>query len=123
MLFVVGRRSHFQHGQKRFLRNIHLADALHSALAFGADVDRGRGERCVAEVLLHHLDGCLPGDGVERIELAYWPRPGSPGSPAPAWASAWAGNDLPLLIRLRVVFPPGDGRHWPDIVVRLWREQ
>jgi len=48
---------------------------------------------------------------VERIELAYWPR-----GPAPQWRNAWSANDLPLLVRLRVIFPPGDRRHWPDIV-------
>lgn len=48
---------------------------------------------------------------VDHIELAYWPR-----GPAPQWRTAWSASDLPLLVRLRVVFPPGDRRHWPDIV-------
>jgi len=48
---------------------------------------------------------------VDHIELAYWPR-----GPSPQWRNAWSANDLPLMIRLRVVFPPGDRRHWPDIV-------
>src|SRR6266850_1020714 len=34
VLFVVGRGSHLQHGEERFLRNVNLADALHAALAF-----------------------------------------------------------------------------------------
>lgn len=55
--------------------------------------------------------------GVDRIELAYWPR-----GPAPRWTGAWTADSLPLLIRLRVVFPPGDRRRWPDIVAAPKRE-
>ena len=50
-------------------------------------------------------------DGVARLELAYWPR-----NPPWGWRSAWTGRELPGLIRLRLVFLPGDVRHWPDIV-------
>ena len=56
--------------------------------------------------------------GVDHIELAYWPR-----GPAPQWTSTWGGNDLPLLVRLRVVFPPGDRRHWPDIIASPRRQR
>lgn len=45
--------------------------------------------------------------GVERIELAYW---------KDGWRAAWDERDLPALVRLRIVFPEGDARHWPDIV-------
>ena len=45
--------------------------------------------------------------GVERLELAYW---------NDGWQSRWDGVALPALIRLRLVFAPGDPRHWPDIV-------
>src|SRR5690242_3024423 len=34
ILLVVGRGSHFQYSEECFLRNVHLADALHAALAF-----------------------------------------------------------------------------------------
>jgi len=34
ILLVVGRGSHFQNGEEGFLRDVHLADALHAALAF-----------------------------------------------------------------------------------------
>jgi general secretion pathway protein J len=47
--------------------------------------------------------------GVSRIELAFW-RPGG------AWVSAWRSPDLPTLVRVRLHFPPGDPRRWPDIV-------
>ena len=46
---------------------------------------------------------------VSRIELAYW-RPGG------SWVSNWPWPDLPVLVRIRIVFPDGDRRHWPDIV-------
>jgi general secretion pathway protein J len=48
---------------------------------------------------------------VLRLELAYW-------RPESGWVAAWRYADLPTLIRIRVIFPPGDPRHWPDIVAR-----
>jgi general secretion pathway protein J len=56
--------------------------------------------------------------GVDRIELAYWPR-----TPAPQWTNRWIVKELPLLVRVRVVFPPGDRRHWPDIIVSTRRHR
>jgi general secretion pathway protein J len=47
--------------------------------------------------------------GVSHIELAFW-RPGGD------WVSSWQRADLPALVRVRLRFPPGDSRHWPDIV-------
>ena len=47
--------------------------------------------------------------GVSRIELAFW-RPGGIGSALGSRA------DLPALVRVRLHFPPGDPRRWPDIV-------
>jgi general secretion pathway protein J len=48
--------------------------------------------------------------GVSRMEMAYW-RPGG------GWVSSWRSPDLPELVRIRLEFPSGDARHWPDIVV------
>jgi general secretion pathway protein J len=59
-------------------------------------------------------------DDVERLELAFW-QPGT-GSGAGGWVSAWTARDLPRLVRLRIVFPPDDPRHWPDIVIAPVRE-
>ena len=56
--------------------------------------------------------------GVDHIEFAYWPR-----SQAAQWASSWNARELPLLVRLRVVFPPGDRRHWPDIIASPRRQR
>ena len=46
---------------------------------------------------------------VSRIDLAFW-RPGV------GWVSAWHSADLPTLVRVRLRFPAGDPRRWPDIV-------
>ena len=56
--------------------------------------------------------------GVASLDIAYW-RP-SPGGGT--WDSAWSAPGLPALVRLRVGFPPGDPRHWPDIVAAPARE-
>ncbi|MGI4938980.1 MAG: PulJ/GspJ family protein [Janthinobacterium lividum] len=51
--------------------------------------------------------------GVARLELGYY---GQTGQAPPAWRSAWTGVRLPDLVRLHIVFPAGDPRHWADIV-------
>jgi general secretion pathway protein J len=58
-------------------------------------------------------------EGVERLELRYW-RPGGPGGGG-AWLDAWQGQGLPGLVRLRIVFRPGDPRHWPDLIAAPMR--
>jgi general secretion pathway protein J len=60
-------------------------------------------------------------DGVQQIDFAYWqPRTAfQQGS----WLTAWPTRSLPALVRLHVVFPPGDARHWPDIVVAPMRDR
>ncbi len=55
---------------------------------------------------------------VDHVEFAYWPRTASP-----QWTSSWNANELPLLVRLRMVFPPGDRRHWPDIIASPRRQR
>ena len=52
-------------------------------------------------------------NGVARLELAYF---GPAGNLPPAWRSSWAAPSLPELVRLRIVFAPGDPRRWADIV-------
>jgi general secretion pathway protein J len=47
--------------------------------------------------------------GVQGLELAFWRAGGG-------WVGTWRGQDLPALIRIRVLFLPGDPRHLPDIV-------
>jgi general secretion pathway protein J len=57
---------------------------------------------------------------VARLQLAYWGR-SSPDEPE-AWQAQWDGPGLPQLIRLRLSFPSGDTRRWPDLIVapQLW---
>jgi general secretion pathway protein J len=47
--------------------------------------------------------------GVQGLEFAFW-------HPRGGWVGSWRNQDLPALIRIRVLFPPGDPRNWPDIV-------
>jgi general secretion pathway protein J len=47
--------------------------------------------------------------GVSRLDLAFWQRRGG-------WVGEWHALNLPALIRIRIVFPPNDPRHWPDLV-------
>jgi general secretion pathway protein J len=47
--------------------------------------------------------------GVSQVELTFW-------QPSGGWVSAWRSPDLPKLVRIRVLFPAGDPRHWPDII-------
>lgn len=50
---------------------------------------------------------------VERIEFAYWSAAAGGGG---QWVRTWPGPALPALVRIRLLFPAGDARHWPDIV-------
>ena len=45
--------------------------------------------------------------GVQRLEIAYW---------KDGWRASWNETTMPELVRLRIIFSPGDARHWPDIV-------
>ena len=39
-------------------------------------------------------------------------------SPSPVWSATWLHKDaLPWLIGITVVFPSGDPRHWPELLV------
>ena len=53
-------------------------------------------------------------DKVERIDVDYW----NDG----AWHPRWEDRSPPQLIRIRIVFPDGDPRRWPDIVAAPMRE-
>ena len=50
--------------------------------------------------------------GVDKMDVSYW---------SGTWRSDWTGNGLPVLVRIRLVFPKGDIRHWPDIVAATMR--
>ena len=57
-------------------------------------------------------------EDIAGIELSYF---GAPNPEQPTqWWDAWDGaNGRPQLVRVRVEFPPGDVRRWPDLIVRI----
>jgi general secretion pathway protein J len=57
-------------------------------------------------------------DNVATVELAYYGA--LDRSSAPGWWDEWdSAHGLPSLVRLRVTFPEGDSRRWPDLIIRL----
>ena len=59
-------------------------------------------------------------EDVATVEFAYY---GVPDPKRPAqWWDEWDGvSGLPALVRLRLTFPEGDSRRWPDLIVRVVR--
>lgn len=53
--------------------------------------------------------------GVDRLQLSYWGT--SSRDRQSRWLDKWDGPAPPDLIRVRLVFPKGDPRHWPDLIV------
>lgn len=54
--------------------------------------------------------------GVAGLDIAYY---GETEEEAAAWHDSWHKEPfMPALIRLRVRFPAGDSRWWPDLLVR-----
>jgi general secretion pathway protein J len=49
---------------------------------------------------------------VKSVEWAYL----DPSQDA-TWRNRWADRRAPPLVRLKVTFPPGDSRRWPDLIV------
>jgi general secretion pathway protein J len=46
---------------------------------------------------------------VDSIALDFW-------NPDSGWVRAWPASQPPVLVRIRLVFPSGDARQWPEIV-------
>lgn len=61
--------------------------------------------------------------GAHALSISYYgPRPALASSlgTLSGWRTNWSNRDvLPLLVSIRVDFPFGDKRSWPDLVVRL----
>jgi general secretion pathway protein J len=57
-------------------------------------------------------------EGVDHIELSYLGLSTQRGG---GWVSSWSAPALPQMIRIRLVFPKGDPRHWPDMVAAPMR--
>jgi general secretion pathway protein J len=54
---------------------------------------------------------------VQQLDIAYFGV--LPPDKGPAWHDKWEGNsNLPLLMRIRVQFPPDDPRVWPEFLVK-----
>jgi general secretion pathway protein J len=59
------------------------------------------------QVLLH---------GVQSLDLAYFGALAS--NRGPDWQAQWVRQPfMPSLVRIRLDFPPGDRRRWPDLIV------
>lgn len=59
-------------------------------------------------------------EDITEIELSYFGAPDP--EQEPQWWEGWDGiNGAPQLVRVRVEFPPGDSRRWPDLIVRVVR--
>ena len=52
--------------------------------------------------------------GVSELQIWYW-REG--------WQTQWVEADLPVLVRFRISFWPGDPRHWPEMIVETRRKK
>ena len=58
--------------------------------------------------------------GIAAVEWGYLqpPDPADGNLAAPRWLASWTSNPkLPSLVRLRVQFPRGDPRSWPELLV------
>ena len=57
-------------------------------------------------------------DDIATVELAYYGAPDR--NRGAGWWDEWdSAHGLPSLVRLRVTFPEGDSRRWPDLIIRL----
>jgi general secretion pathway protein J len=57
-------------------------------------------------------------ENIAGLALSYY---GTPGAEQPTqWWDTWDGaSGRPQLVRVRLEFPPGDVRRWPDLIVRI----
>jgi general secretion pathway protein J len=56
-------------------------------------------------------------EGIDALDIRYYGREAV--NDPPAWFETWEGHaGLPKLVRLRVTFPAGSERNWPDLIAR-----
>lgn len=60
-------------------------------------------------------------NGVDHLDIAYWGPDASRAEAARGWHSQWQGPELPELVRIQLVFPADDSRHWPPIIAAPMR--
>jgi general secretion pathway protein J len=95
-------------GNRRFILDVTRERDGTRSLTLTSELDRN-GARSVdsshtrTEVLIARIAG---------VEWSYLDVAGGD-----SWRAAWTGRRVPALVRLRVQFPPGDLRRWPDMVV------
>jgi general secretion pathway protein J len=56
-------------------------------------------------------------ENIATLELAYFGTLEADVGEPPRWHGAWIDPTMPRLVRIRVKFPAGDNRYWPDLVV------
>ena len=58
---------------------------------------------------------------VDHVEFAYW----DPALKLPpgGWVTAWIGDQVPKLLRIRLIFTKGTSERWPDIIVATARQR
>lgn len=57
--------------------------------------------------------------GIAGLSFAYFGVRGTADGGAPRWHDHWWDRPHPPeLVRIRIAFPRGDRRHWPDLVIR-----
>ena len=61
-------------------------------------------------------------DHVDKVEFAYWAPDDGSNQPA-GWRDEWNSPYLPFVVRIKISFPDGDKRHFPDILVSPLLEQ
>lgn len=56
-------------------------------------------------------------EGIADVRISYFGQSQSAEEP-PRWHDRWEAMPLPpALVSVRIAFPPGDRRFWPDLVV------
>lgn len=60
--------------------------------------------------------------GLDKIELSYF-KAAEQANGGSGWLAEWRDPIPPDLIRLHLVFPKGDRRHWPDLIVAPMLQQ
>jgi general secretion pathway protein J len=107
-----------------------MGTALGTAEPVEADVSLQvvGGNRLVLRWLPHHrfwMSGAPPPSavtllsGIDGLDLDYF-QPTANGHGG-RWLAAWNFAGPPPLVRIRVRFPDGDARHWPDMVAATMR--
>jgi general secretion pathway protein J len=116
LVFVAPLPAHRGIGGSYLFRLTHRESDGRSDLALGWYLYR---PELLASGLAEPNEEAILLEDIVGIELAYY---GAVGEEQPMqWWDAWDGaGGMPQLVRLRIEFPPGDQRRWPDLIVRVF---